>query len=215
MFLMGKRLHAHSITAPLGKTELPPPITEERCRELTVRLKIGDKSVCEEMILGHIRLGVYIAGLYTRFAPKKKRDLVSEAMLAIVEWTDKAPLSLKSDDYTRYIAFKIHRACGNFVYVDRLINIPISTRCLNKLKDLEIVPEQELPNRISTSTLNSMILKETLDKAIKNKRERNVIDLKSQGYTQQEVADILGVSQQWIQHIIGEVEERFIQGEKS
>ena len=178
-------------------------------------LKQGDKSVCEELILGHIRLAVYLGGLYSNFSPKKIHDLISESLLALVQGTEKAYNGgLKNDDYSRYVAFKMHKACGNFIYNDRLIRIPISSRCLKDLKDQEIIGEQELPNRVNVSTLNLMILDETLRNSIKTKQEHEIVHLRKQGYSQQEVADILGMSQQWVHLHLSKVEERFVKGER-
>jgi hypothetical protein len=217
MFLIGKHPYgARSISCPLGKNvTTPPQITKERCDVLVVKLKEGDTSVSEELILGHIRLSVYIAGLYSNFAAKKSRDLVCESLLALVQGTEKASKGgLKNNDFTSYVAFKMHKACGNFVYNDCLIRIPISTRCLKGLKDQEIIPEQELPNRVNVSTLSLMILDETLRNAIKTEQEMEIISLKKLGYNQQEVADILDMSQAWVNLHLNKVENRFFKGEQ-
>lgn len=211
---MGKRISAMSVSDPLGNAETPPQIEKERCSELVVKLKAGDKSVTNELILGHLRLAIYIAGIYSRLSPKRKRDLLCEAYLALVEATNKADKDWHVNvEYTRYIAFTIHRACVNYYYADRLIRIPQTTRCLHKIKDKKILTEQELPNRINVSPLSVMILNEKLNESITTERERIVIDLKKQGYTQREVGEILGLDQTSISKTISHVEKRFFKGE--
>ena len=153
MYLIGKKLRPRSISDPLG-TKTPPPIAHKRRVELAALLKQGDKSVIDELITGHIHLAVYIAGRYTWFARRKMRDLVSEALLALVEAVNNAQTSwYDTVPFSNYLSFRINRACGNFLYNDKLIRIPISTLCLHRLKDVEIGEEQEVPQKVETLSL--------------------------------------------------------------
>jgi RNA polymerase sigma factor (sigma-70 family) len=210
MFLHKKSIRAFSIRP---RNEIPPKITDERRKELVVRLRLGDKSVMDELISGHMRLAIFIAGLYLRFAAKKSQDLVSEAYLALVKATHKAVDGLKDDDYDRYVAFRIHRACGNFCVTDRLIRIPVASRWRNGLKDERILPEQDVPNRVNVSPLNQMILDETLRNAIVTDREKLIVDMRLQGFTHEEISKVLDIDRTVVTREIADVKKRFFKGD--
>ena len=211
MFLSGKHLPAFSIKI----NDLPPQISKEEMQKLVVRLKAGDRSVINTLVLGNMKIAVYIAGLYRRYAINKEKDLVSEAYLALLKATHKAAEgALTDDNYIRYAAFRIHRACGNFVVVDKLIKIPETSKWRKSLKDEMILPEEDIPNKVNVSPLTQMILDETLENSITTLLQQEIVDLRREGYTQTQISKILNIHRLVVTRELADVKQRFFKDSK-
>lgn len=207
MFLIGKGYNPRSIH--FYRKDIPSEIEPNRLLELVPQLKIGDLSVAEEVINGHLRLAIWIAGLYANFGARKSNDLVGEAFLALVESCHKAQEKLKDNDFTRFAAYRMHCACGKFIMNDRLVRMPISTRYANGLKDRKIVTDRELPNKFTLSPLNQMIFDESLAEAVKSDEERKVFNLRMQGYTHEEISKLTGFSRSEVTKALLRIKKRF------
>ncbi len=207
MFLIGKGYNPRSIH--FYRKDLPPEIAPERLTELVPRLKESDASVYEEVINGHLRLAIYVAGLYANFGAKKSNDLVGESFLALVKSCHDAKEKLKDDNFTRYAAYKMHAACGRFIMSDRLVRVPITIRYRLGLKDRKILIDRELPNKFTLSPLNRMILDESLAEAVKTDEEAKIFQLRMQGYKHEEIAALTGISRSEVTKALLRIKKRF------
>lgn len=209
MFLIGKGYNPRSIH--FYRKDIPPEIDPNRLKVLVPRLKAGDLTVVEEVTNGHLRLAIYVAGLYANFGAKKSNDLVGESFLALVESCHKAKDKLKDEDFTRFAAYRMHCACGKFIMNDRLVRMPISTRYANGLKDRKILTDRELPNKFTLSPLNQMIFEESLAEAVKSEEEKKVFDFRMQGHTHEEISKLTGFSRSEVTKALLRIKKRFNQ----
>ena len=112
------------------KTEygtLPPRIPKERLAFLVPRLRLGDHSVVDELINGHMRLGVSIVSCYVRKYKNKVDDLLQEMSLALtqaVNWCLPPESRLNDNNITPYISTTIHSFLMKYIEEDRLVCIP-------------------------------------------------------------------------------------------
>ncbi len=212
MFLLGKKARPCSIHYPFGKTP-PPQITEERLNELVIKLKAGDKSVINEIVSGHLKLAVYIAGCYGALEPKKSKDLVGEASLALVQACHDIH-KMSTDCFSKFVSYKIHVACGRFIHRDRLI--PLSTHARYEIgqKDKKILPNREVAGR-EISPLNRMILDEEISLAVLTDEERLIFDLKCQGCTFREIQEKTGINYVTASRIFEVIKNRFLRNENA
>lgn len=210
MFLLGKKARPCSIRYPFGKI-IPPTITKERLAELVVRLKAGDKSVIDEIVSGSLRLIVYIAACYAAIAPKKTKDLVGEASLALVQACHN--IDKVKDSFASYSCYQMHVACGRYIHLDKLIPIPISTQYEYGHKDKKIIPNKEVVAQ-TQSPLNKMILDEKIQLAVQNEIEKQIFELKCAGYNFQEIEEMTGISHSTAYRIFDVIKKRFIRGEQ-
>lgn len=210
MFLIGKKARPISVRYPFGKI-IPPMITKERLNELVIKLKAGDKSVVDEIVSGNLRLIIYIAGCYAAIRPRKTKDLIGEASLALIQACHSLD-KMKSDNFGKYATFLIHRACWRFIYEDQLIPIPLSTQWKYGHKDKKIVPNKEVVGR-SIPPLNKMVLDETIQLAIENEDEKQIFELKCAGYNFDEIEEITGWSRSTCHRIFDRIKKRFIRND--
>lgn len=207
MFLLGKQARPVSIRYPFGKTP-PPPITETRLAELVVKLKAGDKSVIDEIVSGHLRLIIYIAGCYASLEPKKAKDLVGEASLALVKACHEVE-KMKTDSFGKFVSYRVHDACGRFILRDRLIPLSDHARYKAGQKDKQILANKEIAGR-ELSPLNKMILDEKIQAAVKTEQEKKIFELKCAGYFFREIEEITGIPHNTAHQIFKVVKNRFL-----
>ena len=210
MFLLGKKAKPCSIRYPFGKSP-SPRITEERLNELVIRLKAGDKSVIEEIVAGHLKLVVYIAGCYGALEPKKSKDLVSEAALALVQACHDIH-KMNTDCFGKFVSYKMHEACGRFIHRDRLIPLSTHARYVIGQEDKKILPNREVAGK-EMSPLRKMILEEEIQLAVLTEEERKIFDLKCQGYTFREIQELTGIHYVTASRIFDVIKNRFLRSE--
>lgn len=214
MFLLGKKIKGVSITHPLSK-DLPEQMSDERKNELIAQLLSGDLSVIEELVRGHIRLAIHIAGQYAINAKNKSHDLVSEAILAtVIACHIIASGELPADtNYPGYIIVKIHSYLSEYLANDHLIPVPRTTLRAAKAKgEVITVPTRDCSQFDKEyNHLTTFEIKDVLDTIIKNDLEQQIIQLRSQSMVDREIADVLKMSISKIAAIRADVEERFEQ----
>jgi RNA polymerase sigma factor (sigma-70 family) len=212
MFLLGKKAKPGSTRYPYGKNP-PPPITEERLTELIVKLKAGDKSVIDEIVTGHLRLAVYIAACYGSLEPRKSKDLVGEASLALIKACHDID-KMKTDSFGKFVCYRVHDACGRFVLRDRLIPLTDYARYKAGQKDKQIMANREVADR-EMNPLNKMILDETIQSAVQTEEEQKIFELKCAEYSFKEIEELTGIKHTTAHRIFDVVKKRFIRNEET
>ncbi len=210
MFLLGKKARPCSIRYPFGRP--PPAITEERLNELVIRLKAGDKSVVDEIVSGHMRLAVYIAACYASLEPKKSKDLVGEAALALVQACHTID-KMKTDSFRKFVCYRIHDACGRFILRDKVIPMSDHARYKQGQKETKILPSREVAGR-EMSPLRRMILDEEINFAVKTEEEKLIFGLMCQGYTFREIQEQTGINRMTACRIWDVIKNRFLRNEE-
>ena len=209
MFLLGKKTKPRSIRYPFGGTP-PPVITEARLDELVIKLKAGDKSVIDEIVSGHLRLAIAIAGAYATLQPRKAKDLVGETTLALVTTCHEID-KMKRGTFSKYVTYRMHRACSDFLLNDKLIPMSFHGKYKNKQKDKKIMTNKEIVSQ-TVNPLTKMILDEKIQMAVKTEDERKVFEMKVAGYSFQEIEEETGISRPTACRIFETIQNRFLRG---
>lgn len=155
--------------------------------------------------LSYLKLAFRIASLHARIAPASLRDdLVSVAVEALVEgWKNSAD----EQDVSLYIIRKIHSACTEFIRKEHpSIN---STRHFQKDKSLEVRVERLGKRDVKDSHDNANELWEHILSVAENPFERDILNLRREGYTDKEIASLRGVSTSHIFYIRKMLQTRF------
>lgn len=207
MYLFRKKIKGKSINHPLGNLpNLPKNVDPNYLNTLLDQLKSGNKYVIDEILRSHIRLAINIASQYAILMPYKTNDLVSEAMLTIINCCQNPS---EIENLSAYLISKIHSALARFIDEDNIIKIPTSTLYRKKLKNLTRVSIQDY-----TKATRLQDIREMIDAAIKTEQERLIINLRAQSYVDKEISEIIGLSVSRIGQIRQEVYERYEKLEK-
>lgn len=206
MFLFRKKVRAKSIKHPLST--LAERKTDEEIAELALRLQNKDDSVVGEIVKAFIGLAINIAGQYATRVPNKESDLVAEAMIAIVEGCRiLMDTGQPIDNIGAYLVYRMHYNIGLFLKRDQLIKIPLYEKkeglkldgILNGLRD-------KLKPRPDSNLFEIM---ESIEKSMISDEERIVIQLRSFGYKDPEIAAKLGLSVSRVNELKLKVRKRF------
>jgi len=216
MLLSRMRIKARSYKHWMSRL-LPEPISPTELENLVIRLRQGDLSVANTIIQGHLRIASQIVGRYlTRSGLlRKSNDLVSESFLAVAEAVSMAKENMYDNNITPYIIATVHSYLDRFLCNDHCVRVPDST--FRKYKG-----KRRPPSRSEDSTeqiaeagfLNSVILRDMIDKACTGTVDREIVRLRLKGLSDREVGAILCYSPQRIAQLRTAIEKRFLEIEK-
>lgn len=147
MYLKGKKVKGRGFVSGYSKL-LPVRKPAEEIVELVKRLKKGDDSVKEEIILQHLSLVIYIVTQYVASFPNDADDLMGVAALGLTEAVDKFPLKATDDNICPYITSVVHGRLANFTQQDnRVIQVSHTgfEHAVKKAKEESLPVEQCLP----------------------------------------------------------------------
>jgi DNA-directed RNA polymerase specialized sigma subunit len=210
-----------SFQHPLGSDPRFPRngLTPERLLELTKKLRLGIETASDrqEIAESFIHLALAIAGRYATPTRRKLDDFVSCALFGIVNALNKAKEKLQDDNLKAWIIGNIHGFCKRFRTMDHIHRVPQTTNSNRKRQGKEIIPFKatvlfsELEYDKSSETSESGIdnkkiffdiadkhdeiaesdVRELLYRVCDDEVDRQIIDLRIEGYVDQEIADIL------------------------
>ena len=112
MYLGKRKVVAKGFSS--GYDHLPEKLTASELTDFVKRLKEGDTSATEPIILGHLGLTIQIVGRYVSYFPLKSDDLMSVASLALTEAVHKFA-GLQHDNITGYIVGTIHGRISDYL----------------------------------------------------------------------------------------------------
>ncbi len=230
---------------PITFKDLPPRLNEDI---LKIKVNSLKKLIIEnnneaiiiirnEIVGGHLRLGVSIAA---RFATKSKfriDDLIGEMFLSLIESVTKFCTDSGYDDnITPYIITCIHSRLLEYIESDHTIYIPgrtvryysaIGSNKLDKLPHQIHLVQNGIIGRNTDESENSEEFSgpyvipeiyddykineilEILDKVTPNFIEKRIIELRVEGYSYKEISPLVGYSQSAISRMLSEIEQRF------
>lgn len=202
----------------------------EESLALVAKLRTGDKTVVTKLIEHNIRLAMTIVSYYGRRS--QVEDIVSIALLELTMAVERAAKSLVDDNIGPYLTVSISRAINKFLAEDRLISIPVETKRIKGLPDIKV---SSINNKLHMDDKDDSFadarkvhfdaalvapdskgtdkIWERLFEITKTDLEREIILLKSQGYTNNEVAALLDEQPSKISRIKSELERRYYDGE--
>lgn len=205
MRLSHRRVQGRGFEHPLGDVELPGILDAVTLDTLVNRLRTGDLSVANEIIKGHMRLALSVVSrYYARYnCGRQLEDIVSVALLAVVESVRRATSNLQDNNITPYIVSAIHSRVSNYLTEDCVIHQP------HGAEGKRPVVVEELPD-VATVETSEIILWDLLSQACCNSVDREIVRLRSKGFGDKEVADAVGLSRPCVTKMRHAIETRFL-----
>ncbi|MBE6828447.1 MAG: RNA polymerase sporulation sigma factor SigE [Ruminococcaceae bacterium] len=205
-----KLLTPYGINFVGGQENLPEPLSEEEENELLERMKNGDASAREPLIVRNLRLVVYIAKKFENSGVSQD-DLVSIGTIGLIKAanTFKPEKNIKFATYaSRCIENEILMYLRKIsvhktdVSIDEPLNVDWDGNEL-LLSDVLGSEPDEINRSLETEDEKNLLLKTV--RALPE-RERVIMTLRfglggGRDYTQKEVADMLGISQSYISRL--------------
>lgn len=193
-----------------GPETLPPPLRKREEEEIMERLRGGDESVREKLIIHNLRLVVYIAKKFENSGVGVE-DLVSIGTIGLIKAVNTfcPDKNIKLATYaSRCIENEIlmylrkTSPLKNEVSIDEPLNVDWDGNEL-LLSDI-LGSDPDIVNRdIENEDERNLVLRTI---AALNKREKTIMSMRfglngGREYTQKEVADKLGISQSYISRL--------------
>ena len=192
------RRNAKSICLYLDIT-IPASITQDRSREIAQKLRVKNatREERDELFLGHLALAAGITGKYVKVCGMVGDELFSEATLAIAMAIEEAPSKLVDDNFTWFCTAKIHSRLMQTWEKRKYVEDFVSA-CHAKIAR----GQQRMAHR-------AIQLMDDILGLAANETEEQIIKLRAEGYTDEEVAQKIGVPRREVNRIRQKIEERF------
>lgn len=151
MHLGGRKVVGRGFSSGYEKL-LPKRISEDEMLSLVKRLRSGDQTVIEELILQHLALTIHIVSRYVHYFPAKADDMMGTASLALAEAVRNFEVKSINDNITGYVVTFIHGRIAHFIEEGDSV-IKISSygfeRACRKAKKAGLSVSQCLPQAVS------------------------------------------------------------------
>lgn len=222
---------------PVGSNNLPQGVPEERLSELTGRIRRKELTKEEEVeiVMGHMRLLLSLAQKWSIRSPHLSDVFVADGLFAMLMAIRQAPAKLRPDKtLTQYIIIRIVTSFKKAVINQQVMkSFGADRKAEQKHKDGYIrkkspqlrrhnLPEDrkevegnkvakeylEITNSKLIARLDRADLREIFQLAVKDSWEEAILELKKQGYTLQESAEMLGTNRQTVSKVLAVIEER-------
>lgn len=224
MFLAGVARKGRSISSPLSKTmTLPEQVEPERLEALTIKLRSGQANVDEinEIARGHIRLAFNVASRYAAAFPNLADDLVSCALFGVAFVIKHAAERMHDNNITPYIVTTMHHFCSEFVNKSKLLGVPHQTRHRYEARGQEAPKVGKVSylddskngfySAVARDYSRANELREQINRCARNEIDRQILELREAGHTDEEIANIVDCTPQYIQKLRSELKRRFQQ----
>lgn len=214
--------------------DLPLRIPQERLEQLVYRLRCKDKSVSEEIIRGHLRLGLSIIQKVPNY---DLEDLVGEMELAVTTAVWMAGRgALKNNNITSYITSYVKYYINDYIKENRLVTAPSRTirhwnskfkeaKLFHRISMVEGEPYKTDDSNqsirlqstsaafhtptIENDSLDEIDVRDVLEKITYSNSEKRIIELKEEGYNIEEIGQIIGYSKSMVHKLLHNIEDRF------
>jgi len=123
MYLGHRKIKARGYDSGFKQQEIPKPLDQTQLQALVAKLRSGDKTVEEQIILAHLGLTIQIVGRYVNFFPRKSDDLIGVATVALVEAVNRFQYNATNDLITPYIVSCVHGQLSNYLKQDQTIRM--------------------------------------------------------------------------------------------
>ncbi len=182
-------------------------LDDEEKLKLLKRVRVGNSEAIEKMILGHIRLAFSIVSRYVNSFPYFVDDLKSAAIMGVVIAVNKiAKNSMDShDNVTGYIVINV-----NYV-IRREIQNNLAIQSPRNKKVLLVTSGVSWNVRTRHSQLSSQLYEiwDSVDSLTEDQLEKQILELRSEGHTDNEVAEFLGLSRSSVTRIRKNLFEKY------
>lgn len=221
------RLHKRSIKGrefrhPLFKAGLKP-LTEDEIPALVEKIKTQDQDACDYATLGLIVLGLQIVGRYLAVmgSDRLADDLAGAALEGIVDAIHRVSIGKVEihSTFRGFVVSNIHRFISDELDRQELVRVPGRTirRKLAegdeflRLQQVSLGDPSIVRRHVTQSGIRDFEIKELLDRVLENDQQREILRLRQEGMTDQEVADALGLSKTTVFVIRRDLETRFLE----
>ena len=222
-----QRVRSKGFSSWLGSQNLSRPLAQADLLVLVARLRAGDDSVKQKIVESHIRLACHVAGRYLWDNGYRTDDIVGAALTGVVQAVDWARERMYDDNITPYIVTTVHRFISEYLEKDHLVRIPrdeFKSMIANheplplvepiSKKDEEDSDQDDYQERIELATYdlnNPFEYQELLGVLGLSDTEREIVRLRGEGHTCNEIGGLIGRSQRRVEQILDGVRQRFIQ----
>jgi len=161
-----------------------------------------DPAAREAMIAGYTRLALGISGQYLTVLKSRRwiEDVVSAALLGVIEGVDALAVEALSGKVNprAVVAQRIHWEISRMLKQE-------NAQC----RDITYVGGADWFDALHAQSERAAEIESTLDSLAENDVEQTVLNLRKLGYTDQEIADQLGLHRQSVQVIRQDLHRRF------
>ncbi len=208
----------------IPKDKIPEDVLLRLFKDI-VEGKNTEESI-QKIILGHMRLALTISGRYVSYynCIAMSEDLDSSALLGLTVGANKLK-NLKHDNVTGFLVLYIHNHLSECMKKSPMICTPrgrpgvttvsLDAFCLHQDNHFRLLPNSKRRwpvdlNSTLSKGLNSRVRKnELLEDLTKDDIERKLANLRIEGYTPPEIAEMLGVSLSTIYVVRQRIRDRY------
>lgn len=216
MLLRGKKVASMGYSHWLRGQNLPEKLARPEAAVLADLRNHPTQEVCDEATLGYMRLGMEIAGRYASVLnrPDKIENLVSAACCSIVETVDKIVKGkMPHDNLGGYIVENIHFDISRELESEQMFGPAGQTKRARRQKGIESEHIQQEALTDELATMNSEIgifeINEALESLGLTDLERQIIELRVQGFRDDYIGRVVGLSQPSVWMIRRDLKTRF------
>lgn len=217
MYLSNRRVVGRGYEHFLGTLSLPLPLGEGELHRLVCRLKIGDSTVINVIVESHIRLMTQIVGRYFAITNHydQVNDLVGVALLSLTKAVHRAQKNLKDTNITPYLVNAVHSGLAKFIAEDYIVRIPQQTQSDYGYMMPQIKVDSTIdPPSNDDIVISKIILQDLLDHCCTGTIDRAIIKYRSNGFTDDEISNIVGLSRATVRRMRIELHNRFLRLEQ-
>lgn len=190
---------------------------EKEAVELAEQIRLGNEDARERMILGYIKLVIHKVGSWLAVFPTLaylSDDMVSEGFLAVTKAVNKiaeGDLPEKNNP-TGYISVAIHNGLSNFVMGEAIIRVPRGIE-LDQRASVSAHVLVGLESEIAASTAHERMfeVRDTLNSICETEYDAAIIELRSHGCTDAEIAEQLELPLTTVHMLRRELYQRFLE----
>lgn len=216
MLLRGKRVNSMGYGHWLRSQNLPEKLERSEADVLRDLRNQPTQAVRDEATKGFMRLAMQIAGRYVCVLnrPDKVENLVSAACFAIVEAVDKIVKGeMTHDNLGGYVVEKIHFGISHELENERMFGPAGQTRRARRKKGIESenIQQEALTDELATtnSEIGIFEINEALESLGLTDLERQIIELRVQGFRDDYIGQVVGLSQPSVWMIRRDLQTRF------
>ena len=225
MYLGGsKRRIRYNVVHPIGQSDLPNQLSLPELTDLLDKHRSGDPNAREKLIMSHVRLVLQICGGYVARYPEKKDDIVSAAMLGLVEAVDRMRVHVHNN-IGGYVTIRVHSSIHKFLINDYAIRIP--QKQIKKLKEEHILPytinfnskiQEDEDNYAYENDADTSLLPPQYDDHeheisdflnYLTAQEQEILTLRLENHTGRDIAKIIQISPARVSQILCDIGEKF------